>query len=82
MVPAEALDAALEEWLSALLACPPNAIRLQKRLIRDWEELAPQAAIEAGIEAFAEAFRSDEPRLAMWEFLAAKAARKRGGRCQ
>jgi enoyl-CoA hydratase/carnithine racemase len=76
MVPADALDDALEEWLEALLACGPQAIRLQKRLIRDWESLSPAAAVEAGIEAFVAAWRSDEPKLAMREFLAARAARK------
>ncbi|MFI4998145.1 MAG: enoyl-CoA hydratase [Hyphomicrobiales bacterium] len=79
VVPAAELDAAVEEWLEALLASPPEAIRLQKRLILDWERLAPPAAVQAGIEAFVAAWRTDEPRLAMREFLAAKAARKRGG---
>lgn len=71
------LDGAMEEWLEALLACGPQAIRLQKRLILDWEKLAPSAAVEAGIEAFVEAWRSPEPKLAMESFLAAKTARKR-----
>ena len=75
----EELDGALEEWLAALLTCGPQAIRLQKRLILDWEKLVPDAAVDAGIEAFVEAWRSPEPKLAMESFLAAKAARKRGG---
>jgi enoyl-CoA hydratase/carnithine racemase len=78
VAPSSALDAAVAEWLDALLASPPGAIRLQKRLIRDWEALAPDAAVEAGVDAFVEAWRTDEPKLAMREFLAAKAARKRG----
>jgi enoyl-CoA hydratase len=76
VVPAAELDAAVEEWLGALFASPPKAIRLQKRLMRDWEVLTPPEAIAAGIEAFVKAWHSDEPRLAMREFLAAKAARK------
>lgn len=75
VVPADALDAAVEEWLEALFASPPGAIRLQKRLIRDWEALTPDAAVEAGIEAFAGAWKTDEPRLAMREFLARKRRR-------
>jgi enoyl-CoA hydratase len=79
VVPDDELEAAVEEWLEALLACGPRAISLQKRLILDWEELTPSAAVDAGIEAFVEAWRSPEPKLAMESFLAAKAARKRGG---
>jgi enoyl-CoA hydratase len=79
VVPDGELDAAVEEWLEALLACGPRAISLQKRLILDWEELVPSAAVDAGIEAFVEAWRSPEPKLAMESFLAAKVARKRGG---
>jgi enoyl-CoA hydratase len=79
VVPDGELDAAVEEWLEALLACGPRAISLQKRLILDWEELTPSAAVDAGIEAFVEAWRSPEPKLAMESFLAAKAARRRGG---
>ncbi|MFI4994797.1 MAG: enoyl-CoA hydratase [Hyphomicrobiales bacterium] len=77
VAPPGALDAAVAEWLEALLACPPHAIRLQKRLINDWERLSPPAAVQAGIDAFVAAWRSDEPKLAMQEFLAMKAARER-----
>jgi enoyl-CoA hydratase len=78
-VPAQELDAAVEEWLEALLACGPQAIRLQKRLISEWESQSPTEAVQAGIEAFCAAWQSPEPKLAMASFLAAKAARKRGG---
>ena len=78
VVPDDALDQAMNEWLDALLACGPLAISLQKRLILDWESLKPGAAVDAGIEAFVDAWRSPEPRLLMESFLAAKAARKRG----
>ena len=79
VVPPHLLDAAVEEWLDALFASPPRAIRLQKRLMREWEELPPAAAVKAGIEAFTDAWRTEEPRTAMRAFLAAKAARKRSG---
>ena len=68
----EALDAAVERVLTDVLACGPNAIRLQKRLIAEWEELTPEGGIARGIECFAEAWRSDEPRQRMAAFLAAK----------
>jgi enoyl-CoA hydratase/carnithine racemase len=68
--PAEALDAAVEEWLAHLCAAGPLAIRNQKALIRRWEDLPVGAAIEAGIAAFASAWDSDEPRRMMKGFLA------------
>jgi enoyl-CoA hydratase/carnithine racemase len=77
VVPAAALDKAVEHWLEALLASGPLAMRSQKRLIQAWEELALHAAIEAGVDAFEAAWRTDEPRKAMEEFLATRAARKR-----
>jgi hypothetical protein len=55
----------------------PRAVRLQKRLIRQWEDLPLAAAVQAGIDAFAEAYGTDEPSTAMREFLAAQRARKR-----
>ncbi|SME96571.1 Enoyl-CoA hydratase/carnithine racemase [Tistlia consotensis] len=76
VVPDTALDAEVERLLDSLTASPPGAIRIQKRLIRDWEDLPVSAAIEAGVEAFAEAFETDEPRAAMARHLAARAALK------
>jgi enoyl-CoA hydratase len=70
------LDAAVERCLADILACGPVAIRQQKALIRAWEKLPPAEAIAAGVEAFADAYRGDEPARMMAEFLAAQAARK------
>jgi enoyl-CoA hydratase len=69
VVPAASLDAAVDEWISELLRCGPRAMRLQKKLIRAWEELTPSKAIAAGIDCFAEAWTTDEPRAAMRAFL-------------
>lgn len=77
VVPAAGLDAAVEGWIAALLAAAPRAVRLQKKLIRAWEDLLPSAAVEAGIDAFAATWDSDEPRQEMTKFLAARAARRR-----
>jgi enoyl-CoA hydratase len=79
VVPAAALDAAVEDFLRKLLTSAPRAVRLQKKLIRQWEDLPLSAAIAAGIEAFASAYKTDEPIVAMREFLAAQRARKRQG---
>jgi enoyl-CoA hydratase/carnithine racemase len=76
-VPASQLDAAVEETLDAILACGPNAIRLQKALIREWEELPMSQAIARGITRFAEAFATDEPKRMMGAFLAKAKTRTR-----
>jgi enoyl-CoA hydratase len=67
-----ALDAAVDAYLESLLSSRPRAVRLQKRLIRQWEELSLNAAIAAGIDAFAAAYESDEPGAAMRDFLNAR----------
>jgi enoyl-CoA hydratase/carnithine racemase len=76
-VPAAALDAAVEDWIGKLLTSTPKAVRLQKRLMRQWEDLPLSAAVATGIEAFASAYQSDEPATAMRAFLAAQKARKK-----
>lgn len=77
VVPAAGLDAAVEEWLDAILACGPQAVRAQKRLMMAWEDLPLRDAVQAGIEAFVKSWQTDEPRAAMAKFLAARAARKK-----
>jgi enoyl-CoA hydratase len=72
VVPAAALDQAVEDWIGKLLTSAPHAVRLQKRLIRQWEDLPLSAAIAAGIEAFAAAYGTDEPITTMRTFLQAK----------
>lgn len=79
VVPLADLDAVVERWLAALLTSTPQAVRLQKALIRRWEDLPLTQAIAAGVEAFADAFRTDEPARAMQAFQDARAARKGGG---
>ena len=39
VVPAADLDAAVEQRVAAILAAGPQAVRLQKALIRRWEDL-------------------------------------------
>jgi enoyl-CoA hydratase len=70
------LDAAVDRWIEQVLSCAPGAVRLQKQLIRAWEELPLGAAIEAGIDSFATAVRSGEPAAVMRDFLARHKARK------
>lgn len=61
VVPGMELDAALDEWLEMLCVAGPHAIRAQKALIAEWEELTPARGIEAGVVAFGRAFDTDEP---------------------
>jgi enoyl-CoA hydratase/carnithine racemase len=58
---ADALDTELHKLVTALLAAGPQAVRRQKALMREWENLPADHAIEAGIDAFARTFESDEP---------------------
>lgn len=74
--PAEELDLAVDALVTALLEPAPRAVRLQKTLMQRWEELPMSDAVAAGIDAFEEAFREDEPARAMAEFLAKRKAVK------
>ncbi|WP_135468225.1 enoyl-CoA hydratase [Crenalkalicoccus roseus] len=69
VVAPEALDAAVEEWLAHLCAAGPRAIRNQKALIRQWEDVPLSQAVAAGVPAFARAWESEEPRGMMRAFL-------------
>ena len=67
-VPPEELDTAVEHVIQALLNAGPNAIRLQKKLMRAWEDLPLREAVAAGVQTFTEAWQTDEPRLRMQAF--------------
>jgi len=69
VAPAE-LDGAVEKWVSAILAAGPRAIRLQKRLVRDWERMSIADAVQQGIAAMVEARATDEPQRLMRAFAA------------
>ena len=68
----DALDDAIEGWLDSILASGPFSIRDQKALIMRWEELDLDNAIEAGIDCYANAYQTDEPRRMMQAFLDSK----------
>ena len=61
VVPAADLDAAVERLVGPIVASGPQAVRLQKELIRQWENLPTSDAVQAGIACFARAFETDEP---------------------
>lgn len=63
------LDSAVDGWLHSILAAGVLAVRAQKKLMRRWENLTVDQAIQAGIDAFAQAQESDEPRRMMAQFI-------------
>lgn len=69
LVPPAELDAAVEKWVDSILVSGPRAVRLQKALMRDWERLPLDEAIQAGIRACVEARNTDEPKRLMTAFL-------------
>ncbi|HEX3861705.1 MAG TPA: enoyl-CoA hydratase [Stellaceae bacterium] len=70
------LDAAVARFAAPIIASGPHAIRIQKALIRDWQELPTSAAVARGIDAFTEAFDTDEPHRMAGERLAAMRQRQ------
>ena len=77
VVPAAKLDAAVEAVAASILAAGPHAIRIQKALILDWEEMHTTAAVERGIEAFVASFATDEPQRLTGAARAALQARRK-----
>jgi enoyl-CoA hydratase/carnithine racemase len=75
VVPKEQVDEVVANWVEAILRAGPRAVRLQKALIREWERLPLDEAIARGVESFAEAYRTDEPRRLMKKFLSRKHGR-------
>ena len=69
VVAPEALNATVESRLDALLTAGPQAVRLQKKLIRDWENMTLDQAVRAGIESFKQAYATDEPARMMASFV-------------
>ncbi len=69
VVPTANLDAVVQEWGDEIATASPRAVKLQKELMAKWEDLPLRQAIEAGVAAFAESFRTDEPRAAMQRFI-------------
>jgi enoyl-CoA hydratase len=69
VVPKEQLAAATDAIVDAVLACAPNAVRLQKRLIVDWRQARIAEAIDRSVDVFAGAFETGEPREGAGAFL-------------
>ncbi|MGJ4950188.1 enoyl-CoA hydratase [Bradyrhizobium sp. HKCCYLS20291] len=69
VAPEGELDAAVEKVVTALLACGPLALRSQKALLRQWEELPLKESIDVSIGTFGRSFLTDEPKRLMQHFI-------------
>jgi enoyl-CoA hydratase/carnithine racemase len=63
------LDAAVERTIKALLECGPEALRTQKALLRQWEELPLTESVNLSVGVFGKSFLSGEPQRMMQDFL-------------
>ncbi|MDP1868536.1 MAG: enoyl-CoA hydratase [Bradyrhizobium sp.] len=70
MVAAEGgLDAAIEKAVKMLLECGPEALRAQKALLRQWEELPLKESVDLSIPVFGQSFLTGEPQRLMQGFI-------------
>jgi len=69
VVSQEKLKEATREMAGKILQNGPTALVLQKKLISQWMELNLSASIEAGIQAFRECYKTNEPNEGMRAFL-------------
>ena len=69
VAPPDGLDAAVEKTVATLLECAPQALRAQKDLIRQWEELPLKQAVDISIGVFGRSFLTGEPQRLMQGFI-------------
>jgi enoyl-CoA hydratase/carnithine racemase len=60
VVPLAGLDDAVERCVHAIVEATPLSVRAQKRLMRRWERLSLDEAVQAGIDAFAQSVSDGE----------------------
>jgi len=69
VAPQGGLDAAVEKVVAALLECGPEALRSQKALLRQWQELPLTESINLSIGVFGKSYLTDEPKRLMQGFI-------------
>src|ERR1700761_1528267 len=69
VAPEKGLDAAVEKLVEALLKAGPEALRAQKALLRQWEELPLTDSINLSVGTFGRSFLTDEPNRLMQAFI-------------
>src|SRR3954447_9196159 len=72
VAPDGGLDAAVEHTVKSLLDCGPEALRAQKALLQQWEELPLKDSVDLSIGVFGRAFLTDEPTRLMQGFIERK----------
>lgn len=66
------LDPAVEGVVGMLLECAPQALRAQKALLRQWEELPLKESVDLSIGVFGQSYLTGEPQRLMQAFAARK----------
>src|SRR5436305_4392710 len=69
VAPQGGLDAAVERTVKALLECGPEALRSQKALFRQWEELPLEESVNLSIGVFGKSYLTGEPQRLMQGFI-------------
>jgi len=69
VVPVAELDAAIDSAAKAIAECAPEAMRNQKALLKQWEELPLSQSVEVSIKAFGKAYLTGEPQERMQAFV-------------
>ena len=69
VAPDGGLDGAVEKTVAALLECGPEALRAQKALLRQWEDLPLKESVNLSIGVFGQAFLTGEPQRLMQGFI-------------
>jgi enoyl-CoA hydratase len=69
VAPQGGLDAAVERTVTALLECAPEALRAQKALLRQWEELPLKESVNLSIGVFGRSYLTGEPQRLMQAFV-------------
>jgi enoyl-CoA hydratase len=65
VAPQAGLDGAVEHTVKALLECGPEALRAQKALLRQWEELPLTESVNLSVGVFGQSFLTGEPQRLM-----------------
>ncbi len=63
------LDAAVETTLELLLECAPLALRSQKAMLKQWEDLPLKDSIDMSVKIFGQAYLTGEPQRLMQDFI-------------
>ena len=63
------LDNAVEATVELLLECAPQALRSQKAMLKQWEDLPLKESVNMSVKVFGEAYLTGEPQKLMQAFI-------------